>query len=251
MLGVAARDARQRQVNNEILRELMDAIYAPMAALVNSGIEIECADVKAQLCFPRLAPWIADHLENVTLHGIQQNQCAICEVRPDELGSHLTRSATKRDYRKYEDLFNKLSVNDQQAGRELTDSGFKLLPSVFWGLPNVLQSYMPKPDILPVVYLGIFETHLMKYIVGFLKKYKRLQTFDTIWKSLAAYPSYSALNQEYSRVSQWTGKEMRNLVKVILTCLAASLCHPNAAERPIFTQALTCVRSIVDSTLMS
>ena len=110
---------------------------------------------------------------------------------------------------------------------------------------------MPKPDILHVVYLGIFETHLMKWIVGFLKKYKQLQTFDTIWKSLAAYPSYSALNKEYSRVSQWTGKEMRNLVQVILPCFAASLCHPNAAEPPIFTKALTSVRSIVDFTLMS
>ena len=91
----------------------------------------------------------------------------------------------------------------------------------------------------------------MKWIIGFLKKYKRLQTFDAIWKSLAAYPSYSAPNKEYSRVSQWTAKEMRNLVKVILPCFAASLCHPNAAERPIFTKALTCVRSIVDFTLMS
>ena len=44
---------------------------------------------------------------------------------------------------------------------------------------------------------------------------------------------------------------MRNLVEVILPCFAASLYHPNAAERPIFTKALTCVRSIVDFTLMS
>ena len=157
----------------------------------------------------------------------------------------------KRDYRKYEYLFNKLSDNDQQAGKELTDCGFKLLPSVFWGLPNVQQSDLPKPDSLHVVYLGIFETHLMKWIIGILKKYKRLQAFNAIWKSLAAYPGYSAPNKKYSRISQWTGKEMRNLVKIILTCFAASLCRPNAAERPIFTKALTCVRSIVDFTLMS
>ena len=44
---------------------------------------------------------------------------------------------------------------------------------------------------------------------------------------------------------------MRNLVKVILPCFGGSLCRPNAAERPIFTKALTCVRSIVDFTLIS
>ena len=63
----------------------------------------------------------------------------------------------KGDYRKYEDLFNKLSDNDQQAGKKLTDCGFKLLPSFFWGLPNVQQSDLPQLDILHVVYLGIFE----------------------------------------------------------------------------------------------
>ena len=141
-----------------------------MAALGNSGIEVECVDEKDRLCFPRLPAWIAAHLENVTLHGIQQNQCAVCEVRPEELGSHLRCFATKRDYRKYEDLFHKLSDNDQQPWKELTDCGFKLLPSVYWWLPNVQQSDLPEPDILHVVYLGIFETHLMKWIVGFLKK---------------------------------------------------------------------------------
>ena len=44
---------------------------------------------------------------------------------------------------------------------------------------------------------------------------------------------------------------MRNLVKVILPCWAAVLRHPSAVERPIFAKALTCVRSIVDFTLMS
>jgi hypothetical protein len=251
MLGVAVRDARQRQVNNEILCDLMEAIFAPMAALGNTGLEVECADGKVRLCFLRLSAWIADHLENVTLHGIQQNQCAVCEVRPEQLGSYLRRSAAKRDYRKSEHLFNKYCDNDQHAKQQLTDCGFKLLPSVFWGLPNVQQSDLPKPDILHVVYLGIFETHLMKWVIGFLKKYKRLQAFDAIWKSLDVYPGYSAPNKEYSRISQWTGKEMKNLVKVILPCFAASLRRPSAAERPIFTKALTCVRSIVDFTLMS
>ena len=172
ILGIAARDARQRKVNNEILCELMEVIFAPIAALGNSGLEVECADGKVRLCFPCLAAWIADHLENVTLHGIQQNQCAVCEVQPQELGSNLRNSVAKQDYRKYEDRFNKLSDNGQQAEKELTDCGFKLLLSVFWGISNVQQSDLPKPDIVHVVYLGIFETNLMKWIIRFLKKYK-------------------------------------------------------------------------------
>ena len=76
--------------------------------------------------FSSLAAWITDHLENVTLHGIQQNQCAVCEVWPQALVSHLSRSPAKRDYRKSQDLFNKLSHNGQQAEKELTGCLFEI-----------------------------------------------------------------------------------------------------------------------------
>ena len=100
-----------------------------------------------------------------------------------------------------------MSDNDQQAEKELTECLFKLLPSVFWGLPNIQQFNLPKPDILHVVYLGIFEIHLIKWIIGFLKKYKRLQTFDAVCKSLAAYPGYS--RQTKSTVGSLSGLEKR------------------------------------------
>jgi len=60
MLGLAARDAQQRQVNNKILCALMEAIFAPIVALVNDGLDIECADGKVQnvLYASRLGLWI-------------------------------------------------------------------------------------------------------------------------------------------------------------------------------------------------
>jgi len=48
MLGVATRDAWQKQVNNDIC-DLMEVIIAPIVALENSGLEVECADSKVQL----------------------------------------------------------------------------------------------------------------------------------------------------------------------------------------------------------
>ena len=171
MLGVLLGDAQQRKVINEILCKLIEEIIVPMVALGNCRIEVKCSNGKVQLCFLHLVAWIVDLLDNVTLHGIQQNQSAVCEIRPEDSGSHLRLSVVKGDYRKYEDLFKTLSDNDQQARKELTDCGLKLLPSVFWGLPNDQQSDLPTSDIPNIVYLGIFKTHLMKWIIGFLKKH--------------------------------------------------------------------------------
>ena len=67
---------------------------------------------RSDYVFPHLAAWIADYMEKVTLHGIQQKQCAVREMRPDLLGSYFRLLAAKRDYRKYEHLFNKFSDND-------------------------------------------------------------------------------------------------------------------------------------------
>ena len=55
MLGVASRDSRQRQVNNEVLSELIEAIFTPLSTSKEDRIEIKCADGKVQQCFPHLA----------------------------------------------------------------------------------------------------------------------------------------------------------------------------------------------------
>ncbi|KAG0635116.1 hypothetical protein HOY80DRAFT_893676, partial [Tuber brumale] len=56
--------------------------------------------------------------------------------------------------------------------------------------------------------------------------------------------------KEYSRVSQWTCKEMKNLVKVLLPYFATSLRHRSTSECQTFTRALASVGSIVDFMLM-
>ena len=131
MLGVVARDAWQRQVNNEILHNLLERIFAPVAAGRDSGLQIECPDGNLGLCFVHHTPGIADHLENVTIYSIRQNECEVRKVKEARLGSYMRYSMAKRDYRKYEYHLNKCVDGDHQAGREFSHRRHKLLPSVF------------------------------------------------------------------------------------------------------------------------
>jgi len=251
MTGAASKDRKQRETNHEILRDLMEEIFEPLASANEHGVKITCGDGNVRLCFPRLAAWIADHMENVTLHGIVQNRCPACEEDVERLGEVVELPAKARDYSEYRRMYYRYIEGDEDAGEELRDLGVKLAPGIFWELSHVVQVDLYKPDILHVIYLGIFQTHLMKWVVGFLKKHKRLDSFDKIWMLLPPYPGFSPPNKEYSRVSQWQGKEMRNLVKVLVPSLAAALRRPNNAERIPFVTALRCVRSIVDFTLMA
>jgi len=80
-------DKLQRLINADTLRGVFELIFAPWNGAVREGGPIDSADGKIRRCFPIMSGSIADHMENVTLHGIKSNACPKCEVPPEELGS--------------------------------------------------------------------------------------------------------------------------------------------------------------------
>ena len=84
-------DRWQRKINSDTLQDVFKLIFAPLQDVAHAGIPIDCADGKVRLCFPILSAWIADHMENVALHGLKTNTCPKCEVPTNELGTN-TRS---------------------------------------------------------------------------------------------------------------------------------------------------------------
>ena len=114
----------------------------PLQDAALDGVSIDCADGKVRWCFPVLSPWVADHMENVALHGIKSNACPKCEVAPDALGTDAEQTYPARDYAIYERL-------EQENQHRSTDStvgdidatfdalGIKMGQNVFHGLHGV------------------------------------------------------------------------------------------------------------------
>ena len=80
-------DKLQRLINADIFRGVFKLIFAPLKGAAREAASIDCADSKIGRCFPIMSGWIADHMENVTLHGIKSNTCPKCEVLPEEFPS--------------------------------------------------------------------------------------------------------------------------------------------------------------------
>ena len=78
----------------------------------------------------------------------------------------------------------------------------KIDRNVFSGLYRVIPADVHKPDLLHNIYLGLLK-HIMKWIEGFLKKHKRQQAFDDIWKALPPYPGFTVPKKAYREVRQW------------------------------------------------
>jgi len=81
-------DQRQRKINADTQQDVFELIFAPLQDVAHTGIAIDCADGKVRQCFPILSEWIADHMENVALHGLKTNACPKCEVPTHELGTN-------------------------------------------------------------------------------------------------------------------------------------------------------------------
>jgi hypothetical protein len=244
------RDA-QRTANNEVLESVFSLMFEPLEAITKLGKEMNCADGKVRQCFPVLAAWIADHAENETLHGLKRMSCPKCEIPLERLGTDAKEIHPTRDYRKYARITKQyFDTGDDEFAASLSAVGLKMERNVFARLSRVTVSLLFKPDILHNVYLGLFK-HLMQWLEDFLKKHGRQPIFDEIWRSLPPYPGFFVPKKAYREVTQWQGKEMRNLGRCILGVLASALRRPTPAQQGPFRDALLCVRAFVDFSLMA
>ena len=92
---------------------------------------------------------------------------------------------------------------------------------------------------------------MIDWIQGFLKKHGRLQAFDDAWKTLPLYPGFFVPKKAYRGVTQWQGKEMRNLGRCLLGVLAVALRQSDSTQVIPFKRALQCVRALVDFNMLA
>jgi len=246
-LTKSSADHFQSQINADTLRGVFKLLFEPLQNAALEGVNIDCADGKARRCFPILAAWIADHMENVALHGIKSNVCPKFEVLSGELGTDAS-SHRARDYARYEGCERESASDDSRTMFETL--GSDLEKNVFHRFHRVSAPGLHKLDLLHTVYLGLFQ-HLMDWISGFLKKHAGLQTFDDTRKVLPPYPGCFVPKKAYRAVTQWQGKEMRNLGLCHLGVPAVALRQRDSRQVIPFKHALDSVWALVDFNMMA
>ncbi|KAH8144500.1 uncharacterized protein LAJ45_11475 [Morchella importuna] len=244
-----ANSALRRQSQMALHRALGE-IFQSIREYSQEGELIACADGYERLCFPVLSGWIADQPEHSNLQNISTSSCPRCEVEFHSLGS--TPRSPTRDHEDYRERVKLFSENPGNLGpvEYLVTRSVKTLFNAFWGMPRVNPYDLNKPDILHNIYLGMLK-HMMEWVQAFLKKHNRLEEFDKAWASIAPYPGLAVPNNAYRATTQWQGKEMRNLRRVVVGALAAALRNPGVAVRGDFAKALKCVRGLIDFHLMA
>jgi len=106
------------------------------------------------------------------------------------------------------------------------------------------------PHILPTVLHSMLK-HLIDWVTCSLEQLSRINKSNQLWAMMLLYPGFARFNKAYSQVTQWSGKEIKALRRVIVPVLMATLLNPMVSGMIPFTKALLCVKNIAYCDLMA
>ena len=102
--SVEIQQIQALQTIHDILAHLLNPLSDSRC---QEGYEMMCADWNIRICIPKLFCWLADLMENATIHGISNNRCLICVTPTNKLGEYLPTGYPTLSHKDYAALYNK------------------------------------------------------------------------------------------------------------------------------------------------
>jgi hypothetical protein len=106
-----------------------------------------------------------------------------------------------------------------------------------------MVSDLPMRDLLHTMQVGMLH-NLQKWIVYGMKTHERLEMYNAIWLSMPAYHDLTPKNKSYEVVSQWNGKEMKEMSRYLCGVVTQSLPGGGPAQRLLFNRAIECKKAL-------
>lgn len=215
-------DARRTQ-NQELFHCCMENILKPIINLRKEGVDMRCADGAMRHIYPDLASYIADWPEQCLVAGCLESRCPICKVPTNERG-HMNE--TSPALRIKQEALHAIAAN-RRTGYSSKFVELGLRPSIpFWAkLQNVNMYMCFTPDALHQLHKGIFGDHLVKWCTGLIGG----KELDRRYKAMPKQHGLRHFTNGISYVTQWTGREHKNMEKVFITALSG-LDEPQAVK---------------------
>src|SRR5690606_27859556 len=260
----------------ETVQMVLDLVLKELGTLWTSGMEITCPDGKVRIGHPALSAWLGDYPEYMKLFTTSYMSCPICISPRDQMDAHSCLPVAHRLVDP-EELHEKVKL---YAGVEATKRQFKwtsreygiakeggieveqwfsyhrllIVDNVLWRLPNVSPAGVWKPDLLHTMDLGVIK-HALEWMFNMLDEHGKglPDLYDITWMTISPYPSIAVPKKKYRSVKQWSGKEYRNAVSIMLAVLEATL-DPFPADDnqlSVFEKSIDCICALLNFNLMA
>ncbi|KAE9410241.1 hypothetical protein BT96DRAFT_952915 [Gymnopus androsaceus JB14] len=190
--------------------------YIPKAG--RDGVRVTCANGKVRHIHPILAAYIVDHPEQCLIACCKENCCPKCTVLPNNRGS-----STLADLWTEEFVAVEVEVDEEEDEEVHDDDALfnvhRIRPvfKPFWESLSFTDIFLLiTPNILHQLHKGIFKDHLVSWVTTILGK----KDIDNCFSCIPDHLGLRHFKNGITSVSQWTGREHKEMQKVLLGILA-------------------------------
>ena len=217
----------------QLFHHCMALILASLVNMGQSGIKMMCTDSTICWIFPILTAYLADYPEQCLIACCMENRCPLCKIDPN---AAVNICGPKCDMPELLDL---LACHESQSStvlrQEMKIIGLCPVYPPFWkDLPHtdIFQAFTP--DLLHQLHKGVFKEHLVKWSMAIISD----EEINACFKCMTLHPRLWQFKNGISSVSQWTGKEHKEMQKVFLGLVAGG-------TEPCFVQAVQAVTNFI------
>ncbi|QRV73615.1 plasma membrane ATPase 4 [Ceratobasidium sp. AG-Ba] len=204
------KDERRLQ-RRHLFHQCMRALVKPLAEAAKTGVEVPCADGGVRRIYPLLASYVADFPEQCKVACIKQTHCPLCTVHPRKKGD-----LGDAPPRTHEDVVDAMEAHRGGGSAKFERMGlFDVDP--FWrGYPHVRVDCLMTPDLLHQVHKGVMKDHLTRWVTEILGK----QIMDERHSTMPEFHGMRHFKNGITGVSQWTGRELKEMAKILLSVVS-------------------------------
>lgn len=197
----------------DLFHQCMKLLVEPLKEAGRRGIEMVCPDGFVRRVHPVLAAYIADHPEQCLVTCTKENRCPQCTVPADERGETSDIHYPRRQQHSALSLLKARANGDLNAEEEALEEGLRTTYPPFWAdLPFTDIFSCITPDILHQIHKGMFKSHLFAWCQDILG----VEEMDHRFAAMPSHPSLRHFHHGVSHLTQWTGKEAKQLERVFV-----------------------------------